>query len=72
MQEHIQCVFPVEYSNAVDCGVVLITTEEHAVVLTYSCTGPFFVRLHFTQHEVLLREGEKWGKTKQKVLHIYE
>lgn len=32
----------------------------------------FFVQFHFTEHEVLLGEGEKWGKTKQKVLHIYE
>lgn len=30
----------------------------------------FFVRFHFTEHEVLLVEGEKWRK--QKALHIYE
>lgn len=48
------------YSNVVDRGVFLISGT--VAVLTYLCSGPFFVQIHFTPHEELLGEGEKWGK----------
>lgn len=67
---------PCMYSNTADCGgVFLITTPKHARSSDLFMQWTFFVQFHFTEHEVLLGEGEKcvWGgATKQKVLHIYE
>ena len=50
------------YSNAADCGGVfffLITTPKHAHSSDLFMQWTFFVQFHFTEHEVLLGEGEK-------------
>lgn len=54
---------PCMYSNAADCGgVFLITTPKHAHSSDLFMQWTFFVQFHFTEHEVLLGEGEKWGE----------
>lgn len=53
-------------------GVVLIMTHKDSHSFDLFMRWTFFIQFNFTEHEVLLREGEKWGETKQMVLCIHE
>lgn len=62
----LQYTFSVLYSNVVDCGGVLIMTPKRSQSFDLFMRWTFFVQFHFTEHEGLLGEGEKWGENKTK------